>query len=346
MRLFGVSMAGRVKLVALAGAVALTAIACQSAPAPAPTAAPKAPAPTTAPAAASSPAAAASPAASPSPAAVASPAAAAASPAAVAASPSPAASPAPAAQAGPATGLLAQIRSRGVMRVANPQTSPPYSLRDERNELVGFDVDFANEVAKIMGIPRVEFIQGTFDTFIPGVQADRWDIVIAGQAITEERKQQVDFSDPYRVSGVSIFVTDGNSAIKGLDDLRGKRVALVTGAAQIPMAEKAGAEVKTYENAILAMTDVSLGRADAYVGSRFVGAYLAEKNGLKVKPTPGVLEIESNAMSIKKGEASLKAELDRAIQVMLGDGRLTTISKKWFGPDEDMAAELRKGPPR
>jgi L-cystine transport system substrate-binding protein len=310
---------------------ALAVMACQPA---APTGAP-----TTAPLAATSPSPAAG---APSPTASAPAASPAASPSPAAGAPTTAPGPSPVAQPLPATGVLAQVRARGVLRVANPQTSPPFSLRDERDELVGFDVDVANEVARLMGVARVEFIQGTFDTFIPGVQADRWDVVIAGQAVTEERKQQVDFSDPYRLSGVSIFVNQANDSIRTLDDLRGKRVGLVSGAAQIPLAERAGAEVRTYENAILALTDLGFGRADAYLGSRFVGAYLAEKNGIRVRPTPGFLEIEQNAMSFKKGEAALKAEVDQAIQRMIADGTLTAISKKWLGPEEDMAAELRR----
>ena len=257
--------------------------------------------------------------------------------------PAPAAAPTAAPAAAASGGVLDQVKARGVLRVANPQTSPPYSFRDEKNDVAGFDVDMANELIKRMGIPRLEFIQGTFETFIPGVQTDKWDIVIAGQAITEERKQQVDFSLPYRVSGVSIFVGQANDSIKTLDDLKGKRIALPAGAAQLKMAEGvANAEIKTYDNATLALADVGLGRADGYLGSRFVGAYLADKNGLKVKPTPAVLEVEQNAMSFKKGENALKAEVDKAIRAMLADGTLTNFSKKWFGASEDMAVELRK----
>lgn len=242
-----------------------------------------------------------------------------------------------------ATGLLAQVKSRGVLRVANPQTSPPYSFRDEKNEVAGFDVDLANELIKRLGIPKLEFIQGTFATFIPGLQSDKWDVVIAGQAITDERKLQVDFSLPYRVSNVTIFVPQGNTTIKSLDDLKGKRIAVPAGASDVKTAESVpGAEVKTYENATLALTDVGLGRADAYLGSRFVGLYLAQKNGIKVQAAPAALGLEENAISFKKGETSLQSAIDRALRAMAGDGTLTTISKRWFGPTEDMAAEVKK----
>lgn len=242
-----------------------------------------------------------------------------------------------------ATGLLAQVKSRGVLRVANPQTSPPYSFRDDKNEVAGFDVDLANDLIKRLGIPKLEFIQGTFATFIPGLQSDKWDVVIAGQAITEERKLQVDFSLPYRVSNVTIFVPQGNTTIKSLDDLKGKRIAVPAGASDVKTAEGVpGAEVKTYENATLALTDVGLGRADAYLGSRFVGLYLAQKNGIKVQAAPAVLGLEENAISFKKGETSLQTAIDKALRAMAADGTLTTISKRWFGQTEDMAAEVKK----
>lgn len=242
-----------------------------------------------------------------------------------------------------ATGLLAQVKARGVLRVANPQTSPPYSFRDDKNEVAGFDVDLANDLIKRLGIPKLEFIQGTFATFIPGLQSDKWDVVIAGQAITEERKLQVDFSLPYRVSTTTIFVPQGNTTIKSLDDLKGKRIAVPAGASDVKTAEGVpGAEVKTYENATLALTDVGLGRADAYLGSRFVGLYLAQKNGIKVQPAPTAIGLEENAISFKKGETSLQSAIDKALRAMAADGTLTTISKRWFGPTEDMAAEVKK----
>lgn len=237
--------------------------------------------------------------------------------------------------------LLDRVKAAGVLRVANPQTSPPYSFRDDADAVAGFDVDMANELAERMGIAEVEFIQGAFDTFIPGVESDKWDIVIAGQAITEARRLKVDFSIPYRVSKVSIFVNASDSTIETLADLVGKRIAIPAGASQLRIAEGVeDAEILTYENATLALTDLGLGRADAYLGSRFVGLFLATQAGLEVKPTDAVLELEHNGMSFKKGEVAFKAEVDRVILAMIADGTLKTLSEKWFGPTEDMGSEV------
>ncbi len=235
--------------------------------------------------------------------------------------------------------LLARVTEAGVLRVANPQTSPPYSFRDENDEVMGFDVDFANEIGERMGL-EIEFIQGTFDTFIPGLDNDRWDVVIAGQAITEERLEQVDFSHPYRVSSVTIFLNCDDETladVHDLPDLEGRSIAVLAGSSDVERAESVpDAELKTYENATLALTDLDLGRVDSYIGSRFVGTYVAEESGLNVCATDAQLTLEQNAMSFSKGEAAFKSEMDRLVLEMVEDGTIAELSTKWFGPEEDV----------
>jgi len=240
---------------------------------------------------------------------------------------------------GGADDLLARITDAGVLRVANPQTSPPYSFRDENDEVLGFDVDFANEIGERMGL-EIEFIQGTFDTFIPGLDTNRWDVVIAGQAITEERLEQVDFSHPYRVSSVTIFLNCDDpelANVHDLPDIAGRSIAVLAGSSDVERAESVpDAELLTYENATLAMTDLDLGRVDSYIGSRYVGTYVAEESGLNVCASDAELTLEQNAMSFSKGEEAFKAEMDRLVLEMAEDGTIAELSTKWFGPDEDV----------
>lgn len=235
--------------------------------------------------------------------------------------------------------LLARVTAEGVLRVANPQTSPPYSFRDENDELLGFDVDLANEIGERLGL-EIEFIQGTFDTFIPGLDTNRWDVVIAGQAITDERKEQVDFSHPYRVSSVTIFLNCDDEAlaeVRDLPDIAGRSIAVLAGSSDVERAESVpDAELLTYENATLALTDLDLGRVDSYIGSRYVGSFVAQESGLNVCPTDAELTLEQNAMSFSKGNPDFKAEMDRLVVEMAEDGTLAELSAKWFGPDEDV----------
>ncbi|MDQ3695822.1 MAG: transporter substrate-binding domain-containing protein [Chloroflexota bacterium] len=244
-----------------------------------------------------------------------------------------------------ASGLLAEVLERGTLRVGNTQASPPWSLLDENNEPAGYDVDVAHELARRLGIPEVEFIQGTFQNFIPGVQTGTFDMVIAGQTITEERMQEVDFSLPYQVNGVAIFTRSDNTTIQGQDDLAGLRIAVSGGSTQEDFAREniPDAQAQTYENATLALRDVALGRADAALFSRYVGSYLAEQNDLDVVPTDELLNSEVNAMSFAKGETAFKAAVDQAIVDMVEDGTLTAISEEWLG-GLDMAEELTQLP--
>jgi len=243
---------------------------------------------------------------------------------------------------GSSNSLLADLKEKGVVRVANTQANPPWNFVDGSRGLSGYDVDVANEVAKRIGVKKIKFLPGTFDNFIPGVQSGRFDIVISGQTITDERKQQVDFSRPYQVSGTGILIAASNTTIQGKKDLKDKTIAVTAGTTQEEQMreEFPDADVKTYKNATLALSDVANGRADACVMSRFQGTFVAKQNNLPIKAVGGVNDAEINGMTFKKGQSDLKAAVDKALNAMIEDGTLTRISQKWL--DLDMVAELRK----
>jgi cystine transport system substrate-binding protein len=240
---------------------------------------------------------------------------------------------------------LSQARDRGVLRVALTEANPPWNFLDRNGQPVGYDVDVAHELAKRLAVPRVEFIATDFKNFIDGIRSSRFDIVISGQTITPQRRQQVEFSRPYEVNGVSIFVRTSETSLRNLADLRGKRIAVSEGTTQAEYARTyiPQADVKTYGNATLSLTDVARGRADAALVSRFQGAYLAANSGLKVKAAGPLLESEVNGMTFRKDAPELRNAVDTAIAGMIADGTLTTISKRWLG-GLDMASELRKLP--
>lgn len=245
--------------------------------------------------------------------------------------------------------LLGKVRDSGTIRVANTQVNPPFSFVDESNDVVGFDVDVTEELADRLGIDKVEYVSGTFQTFIPGLQSDKWDAVIAGLTITEERESQVDFSCPYLVNDISVFAASGSDAADGLDDeedLVGKRVAVTAGGVQEEqVSEISGVDVLTYDNATLALRDVDTGRADLYIGAKFTGAYLAEKNDLDVEPVDtqleGLLASEITAMAFPKGQQELTAAANKALAGMIEDGTLSKLSRDWFA-GLDMVKSLEK----
>lgn len=243
--------------------------------------------------------------------------------------------------------LLVQVRQKGTLRVALTQANPPWNFLDGGAQPVGYDVDVAREVAKRLGVSNVEFIPSNFQSFIEGVRANRFDIVVSGQTITAERAQQVDFSRPYQVNGVSVFVGPNNQEVRGANDLPGKVIAVSAGTTQESYVREKiqGAQTKIYQNATLGLTDLARGNADAMLVSRFQGAYLASQNKLAVKPVGELLNREVNGMSFRKNAGGFKAAVDQAITDMINDGTLSAISNKWLG-GQDMAPELSQLPPQ
>ncbi|MDZ4178481.1 MAG: transporter substrate-binding domain-containing protein, partial [Coriobacteriia bacterium] len=109
---------------------------------------------------------------------------------------------------------------------ANSGAYKPFSF-DEGGEIVGFDVDIANEIASRIG--RTPDMQSPipFDTLIQGLRDGRYDALVASHGITDERKEQVDFTRPYYRSGAQTFVAVDNDTIAGVDDLSGAKIGVV-----------------------------------------------------------------------------------------------------------------------
>ncbi|GLY88364.1 transporter substrate-binding domain-containing protein [Actinoallomurus iriomotensis] len=241
----------------------------------------------------------------------------------------------------PAGDTLDQVRRSGVLRVALTEANPPWNFLDREGRLKGYDVDVAREVARRINAPRVRFIGTDFATFIGGIRAGKYDIVISGQTVTAERREQVAFSRPYALNGVAVFVHAGDPAIHGPADLPGKKIGVSEGTVQADYARTRirRAKVKTYRNAVLALNDLSWGRCDAVLVSRFQGDYLAEHRRLAIAPVGRILHEYPLSMSFRKGAPAFEAAVDTAINAMIGDGTLSAISRRRLN-GRDMAAEL------
>ncbi|MCT9934500.1 transporter substrate-binding domain-containing protein [Planotetraspora sp. A-T 1434] len=226
--------------------------------------------------------------------------------------------------------------------MALTQANPPWSFLDDAGQPAGYDVDVAKDLAKRLGIPRVDFIGSDYASFIGGIQADRFDIVVSAQTITSKRDEQVDFSRPYAVNDVAVFVRTGTTGIATPRDLAGKKIAVSEGTteAEFVRASIPGADVRIYKNAMLGLTDLSQGRADAALVSRFQGTYLAAKKALPVQAAIPVLHREVLGMSFRERSPRFKDAVDKAINGMIADATLSAISRRWFS-GTDMAAAVR-----
>ncbi len=121
--------------------------------------------------------------------------------------------------AAPATGALPDLKGRKVL-IGTDSTYPPFeSLDTTSNKIVGFDVDLMTEIGKLINI-QPEFQTAAFDTIFTALSKKQFDAVMSAVTITDERKKQVDFSDPYVSIGQRVVALKSNTAIRVYTDLK------------------------------------------------------------------------------------------------------------------------------
>ncbi|MDB5831021.1 MAG: Cysteine transporter substrate-binding protein [Caballeronia sp.] len=242
------------------------------------------------------------------------------------------------------TDSLAAIRTSGVIRIANTQTSPPWSLIDNNNQPTGYDVDVAREVVRRMGVQKVIFIGDTWSNFVEGLKTGKYELVMNDLTPTPERMKQVDFSDAYGVEDFRIWVREGDSSIHGEKDLNGKRVGVVAGTSNESWsrAHLAGATFVDYDNGGLLFSDLANGRIDATVTSHFGGLATKQANHLPVKEVGEPLTFQLSAAAMKKGDQPLRDAINKALASMVTDGTIERLGKKWVGSNYDMVGYIKR----
>lgn len=240
--------------------------------------------------------------------------------------------------------LLARIKAAGIIRIANTQSSPPWTFLNDANQPVGYDIDMANEVARRMGIPKVEFVADSFKNFVEGLKADKYDLVMNDLTPTPAREKQVDFSTPYGVEDFRIFVRKDNTSIHSQADLAGKRVGVTSGSSNETWsrAHLKQSDIRTYDNGGLVFADLGNGRIDAVIISHFGGLKYANVNHLPIKEVGAPLTYQLSAAAMVKGQPSLKASVNKAIAGMMADGTIERIGKKWVGQQYDMVGSIKR----
>ncbi|MGY4828447.1 basic amino acid ABC transporter substrate-binding protein [Sphaerotilaceae bacterium SBD11-9] len=218
----------------------------------------------------------------------------------------------------------------------------PFESQNEKGEIVGFDIDVVTAVAKKAGI-EVKFVntpwEGIFNTL---AQGDR-DFLVSAVTITDERKQTMDFSDPY-FDAQQLIAVKQNSKVSKFDDLKKLKVGVQTGTTGdeviTKLQGKNSTNIKRFESTPLALKELESGGVDAVVADNGVVInYVANNAGSKFKTVSDkAFAPEQYGLPVKKGNADLLGKLNKGLADIKADGTYDQIYAKYFGAPAAAAA--------
>ncbi len=214
---------------------------------------------------------------------------------------------------------------------------PPMGFRDEKNALVGFDIDLAREAAKRLGA-EVEFKPIDWNAKEAELGGKRVDVLWNGLTITDKRKEQIAFTAPY-LENRQIIVVAAGSPIKGKADLAGKVIGVQEGSSAVEAIEKDAAtlkaikELKKFGDNVTALMDLKTGRLEALVVDEVVGRYYTAKKPGEYVILEDNFGTEEYGVGVRKDDGELLVKLQKAIDEMKKDGAAGRISSQWFGKD-------------
>ena len=212
---------------------------------------------------------------------------------------------------------------------------PPMGFKDEKNELVGFDIDMAKEAAKRLGL-EVEFKPIDWSAKEAELSGKRVDALWNGLTITEERKANILFTKPYLENRQIVVVTE-KSDIKAKADLAGKVVGAQEGSSAVDAIKKEEAvfksfkELKTFGDNVTALMDLTTGRLEAVVVDEVVGRYYVAKKPDQYAVLADNFGTEEYGVGVRKDDTELHGKLDKALADMKQDGSAAKIAEQWFG---------------
>jgi len=227
------------------------------------------------------------------------------------------------------TGRAKAVAARGVLVVADAADYPPASWVNDKQKLVGFDVDVAQRVGKLLGL-RVRFINPDWDAVPAGLKGGTFDVSIGSLEPTADLKALLSFTHPYYYMPAQLAVKKGTAQIVDAAQLAGKTVGVAVQSAFFYWLQ-AGTEasVKTFASDADAFPDLAAGRLDAILAA---GPTLQQAidDGQPFELSGRPLFYQPLCFAVRKDQRDLVALFNYAIKKMRAVGTLSDLTREWF----------------
>ncbi|MEI7578936.1 MAG: amino acid ABC transporter substrate-binding protein [bacterium] len=227
-----------------------------------------------------------------------------------------------------------QIWGKKEIIIGLDEAYPPITFKNEKGEIVGYDVDLAKEVFKRMGLTPV-FRAVEWDTIVLSLTKGDIDVVWSGMSINEERQAKINFSDPY-FKGAYVYILKKDATISNKSELSGKTIGVQAGSSNEEWLRSSPIfsslkELKTYSTFEEALLDLDIGRVDAVFGDGTFAYYYINDKKADYKTFDEIEEGIGAGVGIRKTDNALRDELNKTLREMKQDGTMQEIAKKWFG---------------
>jgi len=232
-----------------------------------------------------------------------------------------------------AAAAVSPVRAQSrTLVVGSSATYPPFAYENPQKQIVGFDVDIIRAIAQKSGL-QVRIVNTPFVGIFASLNNGDIDLIVSGVTINDRRRQSYDFTAPY-FEARQLMAVAATSAVKSVQDLAGRKVAVVTGSTGDDVASrvlgKTSANIRRFDTTPLIISELVNGGVDAAIGDNGVIAYrVQEHKSLKTVSDP-TLPKEYFGIAVKQGNVALRDTLNKGLAAIIADGTYAKIYRTWF----------------
>lgn len=235
-------------------------------------------------------------------------------------------------------GTLDEIQKRGTLRVGMEPGYMPFELTNKKGEIIGFDADMAKRMAKAMDV-ELELVSTAWDGIIPALLTQKFDIIMSGMTLTQQRNLKINFADPYIVIGQTILIRKELAGeIDSYRDLNDPKYTVAsklgTTGEQATKRMIRRAEYISYETEQEGILELVNGKIDAFVYDMpYNAAAIAQRGQGKMIHLDKPFTYEPIAWAVRKGDFDFINWLNNFLNQVKNDGTYDKIYQKWFQDD-------------